>query len=67
VNRQGQKQRVKYFRLEGTNSAIDQEMVLVQMKKYMVNDRLLEPLTRCHHEDPADIELYSGQDMPDMW
>ena len=55
--RMGQQLMVKYFRLEGENSEIDQETIRVQLKKKAVIDRLMAPLVHRHDEQPRIMNL----------
>lgn len=57
IFRQGQTRVVKMFRIEGSNSDIDREILEVQQRKIRVTEEYMEDLTRRHNEGPAFVKL----------
>lgn len=57
IHRQGQNLVVKWYRVYGTNSPIDEDVVKTQCTKVEINKELMEPLVRNWDEGPDIRDL----------
>lgn len=64
--RQGQEYDVDCWRLEGINSAIDDELRKTQNKKTKVNSDLMRPIIRRHDQEPVIAPLLTITGLPPL-